>query len=267
MAADIKGLLVDLDAETAVLDAVLDTLSDADWSRPSPAPGFSVFDQVSHLGYFDEAVTTALLDPDAYRSERDALLGTNGAEFTEAIAARYRDRSAAEIREWFGRARATMRAAFAGIDPTVRVPWYGPDMAVASALTARIMETWAHGQDIDDAVGAGHPQTGALRHIVHLGVRTREYSFVNRGLDAPAAQPRVELRLADGSMLEYGPADAGEWVRGAAVEFALVVTRRRHLADTALEIVGEGAAEWMAIAQAFAGPPGAGREPGQFARD
>jgi hypothetical protein len=45
------------------------------------------------------------------------------------------------------------------------------------------------------------------------------------------------------------------------VDFCLLVTQRRHLADTAVVVEGDAARQWISIAQAFAGPPGAGRSP------
>jgi hypothetical protein len=39
----------------------------------------------------------------------------------------------------------------------------------------------------------------------------------------------------------------------------MLVTQRRAPADLAVTAVGDDAATWLTIAQAFAGPPGAGR--------
>jgi uncharacterized protein (TIGR03084 family) len=136
---------------------------------------------------------------------------------------------------------------------------------VMSLLTARIMETWAHGQDVADAGGVEHVVTPALRHVAHIGVQTRANSFRARGRAVPDGDVRVELGAPDGDEWTWGPPDAANVVRGSAVGFCLVVTQRRHRADTDVETTGPVAAEWMAIAQAFAGPPGAGREAGQFA--
>jgi uncharacterized protein (TIGR03084 family) len=147
------------------------------------------------------------------------------------------------------------------MDPSTRLPWYGPPMSAASSVTARLMETWAHGQDIADALGVTRQPTTRLRHVAHLGVATREFSFRLRGLPVPAAPVRVELTAPDGAIWAWGPADAPERVAGSAVDFCLLVTQRRHQADTGLLTSGRAAAEWLAIAQAFAGPPGPGRQP------
>lgn len=153
----------------------------------------------------------------------------------------------------------------AALAPRVRIPWFGPDMSVASALTARIMETWAHGQDVADALGATRTPAARLRHVVFLGFQSFPNSYRSRGLEVPAAAVRVELEGVGGEPWLFGPEGAADVVRGPASDFCLVVTQRRHLDDTKLVCVGPVASEWMGIAQAFAGPPGSGRRAGQFA--
>jgi uncharacterized protein (TIGR03084 family) len=146
------------------------------------------------------------------------------------------------------------------------VPWFGMHMSAASSLTARLMETWAHGQDIADALGTRREPTNRLRHVAHLGVAARPFSFANRGRPLPAQPVRVELLSPGRDMWLWGPPEAADRVTGSALDFCLAVTQRRHLDDTSLLISGPVATEWMSIAQAFAGPPGPGRRPGQFRR-
>jgi uncharacterized protein (TIGR03084 family) len=140
-------------------------------------------------------------------------------------------------------------------------------MSPASFITARLMETWAHGLDVVDVVDGDRPDTDRLRHVAFIGVRARPYSYSVRGKSLPTAPVRVELGLPSGAALEFGDAGLPDVVRGTATDFCRVVTQRRHLADTNLEIHGPAAAEWMSIAQAFAGPPGEGRQPGEFAQE
>jgi uncharacterized protein (TIGR03084 family) len=154
-----------------------------------------------------------------------------------------------------------MLGALLSLDPSTRVPWYGPDMSIASSLTARIMETWAHGQDIADALGATRATTPALRQVAHIGARTRPNSFLARGLEVPTDPVYVALTAPDGEQWTWGDAEVVDRVEGDAVEFCLVVTQRRDIADTGLAIRGPIATKWMEIAQAFAGPPGTGRSP------
>jgi uncharacterized protein (TIGR03084 family) len=134
-------------------------------------------------------------------------------------------------------------------------------MSVASSVTARLMETWAHGQDVFDALGETRRPTSRLRHIAHLGVNTFGFAYQLNGREVPTAAVRVELTAPDGSRWDWGPQDAQNRVVGSAVEFCLVVTQRRHRSDTGLEISGQVAQEWMSIAQAFAGAPSSGRQP------
>src|SRR5207248_829694 len=151
--------------------------------------------------------------------------------------------------------RADLLAALRAADPAAKVPWYGPPMSPASFATARLMEYWAHGQDIADGLGVTRTPTTRLRHICHLGVRTRTFSYVNRGKPAPATDVFVTLRGPDGDTWTWGDPDSPDRVAGSALDFCLVVTQRRLLDDTALDVTGRHAQEWMQIAQAFAGGP------------
>src|SRR6478735_4322412 len=235
MAVDLDGLAADLGAETNVLLAVLEPLDVAGWATPTPAPGWRIQEQIAHLAYFDEAAATAARDADAFQRELEAALADPDG-ITERISARSRGMQPDAVLDWFLGARAEMVSTFLALDPSARVPWYGPPMSLASSLTARIMETWAHGQDVFDALGAAHPVTAAVRHVAYLGYRTVGFSFGN---------PHAHARRT-----------------GPALDFALVVTQRRHLDATALEVAGPVATQWMGIAQAFAGPPGKGRTAG-----
>ena len=74
-----------------------------------------------------------------------------------------------ELLEWWGSAHRAMAEVFAAADPSVRVPWFGPPMGALSFVSARLMETWAHGQDVCDALDAIREPSDRLRHIAHLG--------------------------------------------------------------------------------------------------
>ncbi|MCU1401584.1 MAG: wyosine base formation [Acidimicrobiales bacterium] len=254
---DIEALCDDLLAERAELFEHVDLVGD-DWQVPTPSDGWTVHDQLTHLAWFDEASTRAILDPVAFCAERDRMRSGVG-YFVDAIRADNTARSPSDVRTWLASSGQALVAAARAADPTVRVPWYGPDMTVASSITARIMETWAHGQDVVDAVGARRSPTPRLRHVAFLGWRALPFSFTAHDRPVPTEPVRVEV-----DDLVFGPADATNVVRGSALDFCLLVTQRRHLADTDLRADGPVAAEWLTIAQAFAGPPGSGRRPGQF---
>ena len=140
------------------------------------------------------------------------------------------------------------------------MPWFGPPMSAASMATARFMETWAHALDVYDAAGERPAPTDRIRHVAHLGVRTRNYSYSVHQEEPPADEFRVELTAPSGELWTWGPEDAAQSVRGPAYDFCLLVTQRVNRADTDLVAVGADAEHWLGIAQAFAGPPGPGRE-------
>jgi uncharacterized protein (TIGR03084 family) len=260
MPADLSALTADLVAETASLQEILGPLTPPQWQLPTPAEGWSIADQVSHLAYFDETTLLSIRDPDRFRREAAALAG-RGDDFPDQIAAEHRHLSGAELLAWFRAARQALLDGYAGADPAARLPWYGLEMGPASSITARLMETWAHGQDIADTLGIDRPLTSRLRHVAHLGIRSLPYSYAVNGLPPPSAPIRVELEAPDGGQWTWGPAEAGDRVAGTALDFCLVVTQRRHRSDTGLVVAGQTAAQWIGIAQAFAGAAGPGRKP------
>lgn len=260
MVADLSALVDDLVAESAALDAVLERLRPSQWSLPTLASGWGVGDQVSHLAYFDEATLQSLVDPAQFRHDAE-VLKSGGSDFPDRIAAQHRGRPGADLFSWFREARMALVAAYRTVDPGCRLPWYGPDMSPASSVTARLMETWAHGQDVVDALDVERLPTVRLRHVADLGIRATPYSYTVNHLPPPKAPIRIELNAPDGDVWSWGPQDARDRVTGDALDFCLVVTQRRHHDDSALVVAGPTAQEWIAIAQAFAGPAGTGRRP------
>lgn len=258
MAADLPALVDDLVAESAALDAVLGGLRPAQWSLDTPAASWTVGDHVSHLAYFDETTLQSLVDPERFRLDAEALTA-GGDGFSDRVAAAYHDRPAAELLNWFRDARAALVHAYRAVDPGRRLPWYGPDMKPASSVSARLMETWAHGQDIVDTIGADRVATGRLRHVADLGIRAMLYSYAVNHLLPPTEPITVELNAPEGGRWSWGSADAVNRVSGDALDFCLVVTQRRHPDDTALVVTGAVAQQWISVAQAFAGPAGPGR--------
>ncbi|MHB1487337.1 MAG: TIGR03084 family metal-binding protein [Acidimicrobiales bacterium] len=262
-----KAICADLADEHQALEAVLGHAARADWDRPTPAEGWAVRDQISHLAFFDAAAVRAVRHPEDFVAESEAVLADPGAaDLMGAHLAKGRAMEPDELLEWWRGGRVEMIEAFSGLDPKARIAWYGPSMGALSFATARLMETWAHGQDVADALGAAHPASARLRHVAHIGVRTMAFSYALRGLEVPRVGIRVDLEPppAAGVDAPWVWGEGGtESVSGPALDFCLVVTQRRHLADVNLDIQGDEAARWMSIAQAFAGPPGPGRSPGQ----
>jgi uncharacterized protein (TIGR03084 family) len=261
MPVDIGPLREDLAAESADLCALLDGIPRDQWLLPTPAAGWTIADQVGHLAYFDGTTSQSLIDPDGFRSAAAKLTGA-GDDFPDRVAAGHRHLGATELLDWFHRSRVALLHDYANVDPSTRLPWYGPDMGVASSITARLMETWAHGQDIADTVHVRREPTDRLRHVADIGIRALPYSFHVNHQAVPTEPIHVELTGPHGDTWHWGAADAPDRVTGTALDFCLVVTQRRHVADTDLAVSGATAAAWIAVAQAFAGPAGPGRERG-----
>lgn len=258
--AELEALRADQAAEVASLAELVDPLGATELLRATPAEGWDVADTLAHLAGFDDNATSAVEDPEAFRAELMRLLETGGDPIADATE-RGRELGPEGARQWWREASARFAAAAATLDPGTRVPWYGPDMSAMSFVTARLMETWAHGQDIRDALGVLPSATDRLRHVADIGVRARRYSYTVRGLEPPAEGPRVELVAPSGELWTWGEEGAPGRITGPALDFCLLVTQRRHRDDVSLDATGDHAEEWLGIAQAFAGPPGSGRAP------
>ena len=254
---DYPGLLADVAAEEAALDAVLVDLDAAAWATPTPAAGWDVRDSVAHLAFTEDLAMLALTDPDGFSVRRDALLT---AEDDTLLLGGGRRRSGAAVRDWWRAASAATLDGLAALGPRDRVLWFTGPISAMSFATARLMETWAHGQDVRDALGLDPAVSARLRHVADLGVRTRPFAYETRGRTPNPTPVRVELTGPDGTSWVWGdPAD--DRVRGSALDFCLVATQRIHPADTGLTVEGPAAVEWIGIAQAFAGSPTEHRPP------
>jgi uncharacterized protein (TIGR03084 family) len=256
-------LLADLRAECAALDLIARRLAPDDWAARTPADGWDIRDQIWHLAWYDGAAYRATAEPQAYAAEQ-ATVFTDVDAYASDVVRKGRELAPdAVLAQWREQAGLFQRAALAA-GPRTRVAWHDTQMSVASMVTARIQETWAHGQDVRDALGLPPEVTDRLRHVAHLGCGALPYAFLARGEQPPAAPVRVELGLPSGAAFQSGPQDAADRVTGRALDFCLVITQRRHLSDVDLDVTGPVAARWLPIAQSFAGPPGSGRAPGQF---
>jgi len=281
-----QELCADIAAEQADLDGILSQLDEESWDIPTPAPDWTVRDQVGHLLFVDRKAYGTATDPEAFLAEKKALAEAiaKGAskEDIEKTAnggqALARGMSVPELLTAWREENAKMREVFSRLPPKTRLPWYGPPMSARSFATARLMELWAHGIDILDTLEISLPPTNRLRHIAHIGVTTRDWSYAVRGMTPPPALILVELTGPTGDHWSWtagkhsaatAPENTPETtpknrVYGPALDFCLVTTQRRHPNDTEIKAEGPLAQEWLQIAQAFAGPPGPGREAGQF---
>lgn len=252
----------DLEAEHVSLRQLIIDLDQAAWSIPTPSPGWSVRDQISHLWFFDQRASLALADADAFAADAERLMTAGG---PEASVLPGREMSGDELLARWDDDRTKLITLARTIDPSSRVPWYGPAMAARSFITARLMETWAHGQDIADAIGVNRVPTARLKHVAHIGVRARPFSYAVNQLKLPSVEVHVRLLGPGDEVWTWNDPGSTDTVCGDALDFSLAVTQRRHLDDTDLQIEGDAAREWMSIAQAFAGGAGSGRSPRDFA--
>jgi uncharacterized protein (TIGR03084 family) len=249
------NLARDLAAEHSALAAILSELTPAEWALPTPSVGWTVADQISHLCFFDERATMALVDPDAFLADRERIIAM-APQDPSVDAGRTRP-SADLFSEWCKHSEQ-LRARAMGVDSGRRVPWYGPSMTVPSFLTARLMETWAHGHDVCVATDRPAIISDRLRHVAHIGYAARPFSLLINRLPADDRPVRLELTGPDGQTWSWGPPEVDDRVTGDAYDFCLVVTQRRDPNDSHLEVVGEAARQWIDVAQAFAGGPGRG---------
>ncbi len=260
-----QAICDDLAKEYEALDTIVGALDESGWEIMTPAEGWTIKDQIRHLAYYDERARQAVSEPQAFEQHL-ADLADNPDGHRETLEKIGEEFTGAELLNRWRQGQRALLDALIPLDRKARLKWYGLPMSAMSFATARIMETWAHGQDVADALGIARVPTERLRHIAHMGVATFGWSFANRQMKVPESPVRVEITSPSGELWAWGPEQAEDIVRGPAEEFCLVVVQRRNPADTRLVIKGAVARQWMSIAQTYAGPPGAGRKSGMFAK-
>lgn len=251
-------IIADLHAESEALDALVAPLTDAQWGQQTPAPGWTIAHQIGHLLWTDRVALMSITDEAAF-GDLVADAQTKIATFVDDAAEEAAAEPPAELLADWRRTRAALHDALRTVPEGRKLMWFGPPMSGASMATARLMETWAHGVDVADALGVDVVATPRVKSIAHLGVRTRDFAFTVHGLTPPPAPFRVELRAPGGGLWTWGPEDATQRVRGSALDFCFLVTQRRPRAALDVTADGADAETWLTIAQAFAGPPGQGR--------
>jgi uncharacterized protein (TIGR03084 family) len=251
-------MVADLRAESDDLDALVKPLPAKCWADPTPAPGWTIAHQIAHLLWTDRVALKAVTDETGF-AELLATAMQDPVGFVDAGAEELAATPPAELLADWRVTRGRLHEALLTVADGRKLPWFGPPMSAASMATARLMETWAHGLDVADALGVQRPASERLRSIAHLGVRTRDYAFAINNLAAPTEPFLVELRGPSGDTWSWGPPDAGQRVTGCAEDFCFLVTQRRPLTSLDISAHGPDALRWLQIAQAFAGPPGPGR--------
>jgi uncharacterized protein (TIGR03084 family) len=251
-------------AECEALDALVSTLNDADFERPTVFYGWTVRDEIMHLYFLDLVATASIEDEERLISWIAEIRAhqAKGFEISHYMRQTYGKLDREALLTQWRKAYRHLAALFAAGDAERRIKWFGPDMSVRAMANARQMEVWAHGQDVFDLFGVVRTEHDRVRGICDLGVRTYGWTFRNRKLDPPAPAPRVTLTGPSGAVWRWNESSDNGAVEGPAVDFAAVVTQRRHVDDTSLEVTGEAARAWMEMAQCFAGPPSDGPAPG-----
>ena len=247
---------IDFRDESQALYRLLERLNDDEFDRATLFKGWTVNDVIGHLHMWNWAADLSLQDGDAFQAWIATLMKDIVSGGLRQFENKWLDgrQGKALLNEWRD-FYLPMSERFAAAEPKTRVRWAGPDMSVRSAITARLMETWAHGQAVYDLLGEERKDTDRIRNIAQLGINTFGWTFKNRGLDVPPNPPRVRLTAPSGDTWEWNTENTTDSVEGSATEFCQVVTQTRNIADTKLKTRGDTAAEWMAIAQCFAGPP------------
>lgn len=256
--ASADPIIDDLRDESNALDALVASLPAEDWAQVTPAAGWTIAHQIAHLLWTDRTSLTSIVDEQAF-GEVLTSAAANPLGFVDVATEQLATTPPAELLADWRTTRDQLHTALRGVTDGRKLLWFGPPMSAASMATARLMETWAHGLDVADTLGVNVVATNRLRSIAHLGVRTRDFAFSVHGLTPPTEPFRVELSAAGEDLWAWGPEDAAQRVTGSALDFCFLVTQRRPRAE--LDVLAEGAdaQKWLGIAQAFAGPPGAGR--------
>jgi uncharacterized protein (TIGR03084 family) len=253
----------DFRQEVLILAEVLESLAEADFFQVTQFKGWTIDDVLGHLHIFDHASLLALESDEAFHAffvDMSKIMQSGGS-MIDAQRPWIGDLKGRVLFDAWRETAEKVADGFAQADPKARLAWAGPSMSARSSITARQMETWAHGHEIFDLLGVGRVETDRIKNIVVLGVNTFGWAYTVRGLDVPAAMPFVELIAPSGDVWTFGD-ESDDRVVGSAVGFAQAVTQTRHWTDTDLETTGRQSRGWMDIAQCFAGgvasPPAAG---------
>ena len=260
--------VIDFRDESDALFELLQPMGDEDFATMTQFRGWSINDVVGHLHVWNQAADLSLNDEAAFleffEDVKSAMAGGSLRNFELEFLAGL---AGCELRDEWHEFYHAMSERFGQVDPRARVKWAGPEMSVRSSITARLMETWAHGQEVYDSLGVERVDTDRIKNIAVLGVNTFGWTYRNRGLDIPDDPPYLRLSAPSGEIWEWNADSAENRIEGSATEFCQVVTQVRNIADTGLTVTGDVATEWMAMAQCFAGPPEEPPAPGTRFRE
>lgn len=258
-----RDVFSDLAKEAGVVDGLVSGLDEAGWAQPTPAPGWTVAHQIAHLAFIFRLAGTAASDPELFT----AMTASAADDFEGAVNAALNlylpDQPEVLLNRWRDE-RDTAIKSLAAVPGDQVVPWLVRPLPPYVLACAGLMEVFGHGQDIADTLGVTREPTDRLWHLVLFSTLVWDFGYQSRGLTPPDTQFRFEITAPSGELWAFGPEDAEQRISGPALDFCLLVTRRRHRDDLALVATGADADHWLDIAQAYRGPAGPGRTPGQF---
>ncbi|MGH3663951.1 MAG: TIGR03084 family metal-binding protein [Micromonosporaceae bacterium] len=262
------GVISDLIAEGDDVDRLVADLDPEQWALATPAPGWTVAHQIAHLAATFRLAATAASDPDLFRAVASRL-GDDFDANVRAAMSEYLADPPEVLLSRFRAERAVAEKALAAAPADQLVPWLVRPLPPAVLACAGMMELFGHGQDIADALGARLRRTDRIKHLAGFAARVWDFGYQARGLGVPDVTLRFDLVGPSGAGWQFtssaSPDGPTQTITGPAVDFCLLVTRRRHRDDLALTASGPEADRWLDVAQAYRGPAGAGRAPGQFA--
>jgi len=240
--------------ESAALHDLLETTDAARFDEPTQFKDWSINTVLQHLHFWNQMAAYQLIDEAKLTGRLAAIGQTDGG--MRAFEAAHFDGLAgtALLQDWWQGVNETADV-FAKCDPKARLKWAGPDMSARSSITARLMETWAHGQEVYDHLGVARENADRIRNIVVLGVNTFGWTYKTRGETLPGPMPYLVLTAPSGERWTYGEESETSRIDGLAEAFCQVVTQVRNVADTSLQVTGPVAEDWMGKAQCFAGAP------------
>lgn len=256
-------VIADLDAAGVEVDKMVADLDLDEWTRPTPAPGWTIAHQIAHLAAGFRMVWLTVTDPAAFQPLADRLNDDFDAAVRGGLAGYLAEPGDVLLIHWRDEFETAVNA-LATVHPEQTVPWLDRPLRPGTLAAIGMMELFAHGQDIADTLHVEREHTDRIKRVTDLTTRTWEFGYRARALTVPAAAFRFSLTAPSGARWEYGEPDAPNVITGSAVEFCLLVTRRRHHADLGLTAAGPDTAQWLEIAQAYRGPAGPGRPQSQF---
>lgn len=251
----------DFRAESEALFALLDGADPEAFDEPTQFKDWTINAVLQHLHFWNIMAGLQITD-EALLVERLGQIMSQSGGMRAFERAHFQGLSErALLDDWIAGAHQTADV-FSQADPKARLKWAGPEMSARSSITARLMETWAHGQEVYDHLGVARENKDRIQNIVVLGVNTFGWTYKTRKEDPPGELPFLKLMAPSGDVWTYGEENDAERIEGLAEEFCQVVTQTRNIADTSLLVTGRIASDWMSKAQCFAGPPETPPAPG-----